>query len=651
MADSDTEEPDDVNRLQARYAASKDERLVGEIYTHAMRIARSRFGGWGNPERENFGHGTEGKKARLIHEYLWHGETDHLYRIVTDTLAGFNDSMKVKYSHYLTTAIRNMHSHAESYVNAQKREKRQHENTMPEDYEVATGDAAELAQGDPDLIDRLFTKLKAIHREYMVYYLAHHVEGKTYEEIAGEFDVTVTRVQQRLDHVTQRLPELLWSLYDGAIDNHTSTFDVDERAFGRCLQLALERLHAYYQAKKTEALPAALTEPPPHFITVEQLNTLLRREETPENLVEVAGFLAQLASAPDRKIEVGVGTPPRPAATVVGRYQKEDAVQLYCDPAIARYARTTLKTPDITDKDNLVSYVEFNNSVLRRDQTLPNLKEVSTYALQTLQTSPRLAECDNAPAEKLVGVYMNQGNRTIYISRKLGAHAMKALDVLPILEEAERGQYYSLTELVRILHHNSSHDAHKDGGSGAKELEAFLVRLRDHSPDEIVDKKSELTARAAIQTFRATSGQRTMYIRKEMMPYINYNYLERLTDIDRQHWITGKDVCAKLGTTPTPERLVATHKVLEELRAKQRDDLVPNTNPLGNGERKFGDVIRRFMFKHRPPTYYIEADSVIHKKQENPGHQSLITKGMIDAKAVELKQATANNPNEASLGA
>ena len=113
---------------------------------------------------------------------------------------------------------------------------------------------------------------------------------------------------------------------------------------------------------------------------------------------------------------------------------------------------------------------------------------------------------------------------------------MQAMGIVPILESPERELYHSLTELVRSSHGGSSHDKHVSGSTNAAEFERFLVDLRDKAPGTVVDEASGLTAAEAIKTFRSPNGAETIFVRKAMDPYLDYNYSAEFPASEKEHW-------------------------------------------------------------------------------------------------------------------
>jgi hypothetical protein len=641
-----------VNALQVKYAAAKavpDEAtcrdIIGQIYLQAQYMARSASGGWGHPERERFS-GADAKKEKLIHEYLWRGETDHLLRIVNSTLAGF-DSSRGSYSNYLIDSIQKMRLNAERYVDAEKRRKRQDESSAPEDYEIATGDAAVYAPGDDELIDRIYAYLKMIPREQMQRYLAVD-DTDNGAEVGRGSGVSRQAVHAQGIRTKQRLSELLRPLYEQATSGQAD-FDSENRRFARCLKLAQDRLKGHYE-RITDPAKIVYPPAPPHFITVEQLNTHLGRKDTPENILEVALFLDELAETPDRKAEMDRGLPPKIMAEAVGRYMKDKKVQLCCDPAIAYYASKNIKQADLPDnRPDLITCHQFNSHELRRKQSPKNLELLQQYALGLLQSGhymPGGGEYTGKECRDLMGVYC-RSRRTTYLSTTLKAHICKEQDVLPFIDESERKKYYTLTELMAELYAHGNR-ARKDGSNNVEALQTFLTDLRDKAGQEIVypndDKKEELTASQAIIRARFAQGQgdEHLYIRKEILPYVKYNHVEQLKDSEKASWAAaGGVLCEYLHITPTRPRIEATHKLLEEIRASRRDELVP----IAGEQKKVGDIIRRFARPRMAPSYYIRKDAAIRTDEEGKmGYKGLINEKMIDAKVVELAEAKLAQP-------
>ena len=334
------------------------------------------------------------------------------------------------------------------------------------------------------------------------------------------------------------------------------------------------------------------------------------------------------------------GQAPKAASAVAGRYTKDGVTELYCDPRIAHYV-VALETPKLpTEQEDLVTCVEFNKQVLRRGPLQNHMKEVHNYIIQLIQQGDKLTdagECTGKPCKNFVGVYNHKGQKTIYISRDLGTHAMKTLNILPILEGQEKEKYFSLKDLAEKLYHRSSYNTQKTGISNVKELELFLTGLHNTPPLESVCKDSEtgkeMTAAQAIKMARAPSGQKTIYTRKEMLPYMEYNFLAPFPTEEREHWIAGSDICRELHIAPYPARLTAAGKRIEEIRGNQRD----NTILLGDSKKKIGNIIRRFSKNGNNPTYYIRREAVVRTDdEERLGYKGLINEKDIDDKVKKL---------------
>jgi hypothetical protein len=378
----------------------------------------------------------------------------------------------------------------------------------------------------------------------------------------------------------------------------------------------------------SEYVDAAVTlkEAPAHFVTPAQLNEFhLHRDNAPENSAEVVQLLAKMVALPeDAPIPLNNGkTAPR--HTVIGEFRRGSNHGLYCDPAISDHVVNALGiTPELPkDRNDLVTYTQFNQKILHREDNADNRTSSYNYAVKMLSRKEEQLTLEGGKSEKigsLVGIYRNHGKKTVYLSKHLKEHATETLGILPHMEASERSKYISFTDLARKLHGGSAHSANVSGHKNADALRLYLFDLWQNHPDEVVGPEREMTARQAIRRFRTNHGE-SLYIRKEMLPYIEYNYLAPFPKEEQDQWVTGYAVCRHLHIEDTPARIIAAHELLEKKRKEHRDEEMASP---GGEPMKVGDAIRRFATTKKA-AYYIRRDAL--------GEDGFINKDMILAQA------------------